>query len=277
MLNTVINFNGTLTDVLMPIATAYNRGLRYGDGLFETMYWDGHQIRNSDLHLDRLFQGLRVLQFDLSGGFTRNHIAGEVKRLCEHNVPGAKARIRLNIFREDGNTLLPVNNKPVFVIESVTLPEQIQVPLRLTVYDAETKSTGILSNLKTSNYLLNIMAIRFAKENGFDDALILNSGGKICEAGSSNIFVIQRGNLYTPALAEGCVAGTKRRELMETLPGIGFPVSEAEIQPDSLQEIEEAFLTNAIRGICPVKSINGRTYGNQQTEMIKRLLTKSME
>ena len=56
-LNLRINFNGNLIDPQTPIATAANRSLRYGDGIFETMYWDGQQIRNETFHLDRLFQG----------------------------------------------------------------------------------------------------------------------------------------------------------------------------------------------------------------------------
>ncbi|HET7001561.1 MAG TPA: aminotransferase class IV, partial [Puia sp.] len=126
-------------------------------------------------------------------------------------------------------------------------------------------STGILSNLKTNNYLLNIVAAQFAKGNGYDDAVILNHRGNICEAGSSNIFLMQKGVLFTPALSQGCVAGTKRRELLERLPDLGFQVEETIITKEMVHETEEVFLTNAIRGIMPVICIDNTYYTRELT------------
>lgn len=276
-MNPPINFNGILTGPQTAVATAFNRGLRYGDGLFETMYWDGLKIQNLDFHLDRLFQGLMILKFDLSGGFTRSFISEEIKRLCDNNAVASKARIRLNVFREDGAVLLPAGNKPEFIIESSVLPEENQGPLRLTLFKAESKSTGILSNLKTNNHLLNLLAIQYAKENGFDDALVLNSRGNICEASSSNLFLVQKGILFTPALSQGCVAGTKRRELLEILPTLGFQIEETIITKDMVFEMEEVFLTNAIRGIRPVICIDNTYYSRELTGILTRLIKEKSE
>jgi branched-chain amino acid aminotransferase len=271
-LSQFINFNGNLIEPHTPVASAINRSLRFGDGLFETMLWNGHGIQNQDFHLDRLFQGLAVLQFDLSGGFTRHFIAEEIKRLCENNAQALNARVRLNVFREDGPVLLPAGNKPLFIIESFLFQEENLTPLRMTIFKAETKSTGILSNLKTNNYLLNILAVQHAKENGFDDALMLNSRGNICEASSSNIFMVQKGILFTPALSQGCVAGTKRRELLEALPALGFQIEETIITKDMVYEMEEIFLTNAVHGIKTVICIDNTYYSRELTGVLIRLL-----
>jgi branched-chain amino acid aminotransferase len=270
--NLRVNFNGNLIDPQTPIATAANRSLRFGDGVFETMYWDGQKIENLDFHFDRLFKGLMILQFDLSDGFTKEFLSEEIKKLCENNSAYVRARVRLNIFREDGAVLLPVSNKPVFVIETAAYPEENLTPLRLTIYKGEMKSTGVLSNLKTNNYLLNILAIQFAKDNGFDDAIILNSRGNICEASSSNLFMVQKGVLFTPALSQGCVAGTKRRELLDILPSLGFQVEETIITKEMIFEVEEIFLTNAIRPIRPVICIDNTYYSRELTGMLVRLL-----
>ncbi len=272
-MNNFINFNGHITDPQTPIATAFNRSLRYGDGLFETMYWDGQQIQNLGFHLDRLFQGMNLLHFDLTGGFTREFISEEINKLCGQNAPSVKARIRLNIFREDGSTLMPVKNKPVFIIESTEYPEANPSPLRLTLFEGDKKFPGILSNLKTNNYLLNMLAIHHAKENGFDDAVFLNSRGNICEASSSNIFMIQKGVLFTPALNQGCVAGTKRRELLEKLPELGFQIEETIVTKDMIFEMEEVFLTNAIRGIMPVICIDNTYFSRELTNILVGLLS----
>ena len=147
--------------------------------------------------------------------------------------------------------------------------------MRLTVYKAELKSTGILSNLKTNNYLLNTLAIQYARENGFDDAILLNSRGNICEASSSNLFMVQKGILFTPALSQGCVAGTKRRELLQILPGLGFQIEETIITKDMIFEMEEIFLTNAIRPIRPVICIDNTYYSRDLTTILVRLLKGS--
>jgi branched-chain amino acid aminotransferase len=262
-----------MTDPETRIATAFNRSLRYGDGLFETMYWDGQQIQNLSFHLDRLFQGLKILQFDLTGSFTREFISEEIKKLCEQNALSVRARVRLNVFREDGSTLTPVSNKPDFIIESTDFPEANPTPLRLTLFEGEKKFPGILSNLKTNNYLLNLIAIQYAKENGFDDAVFMNSRGNICEASSSNIFMIQKGVLFTPALNQGCVAGTKRRELLEKLPVLGFQIEETIVTKDMIFEMEEVFLTNAIRGIMPVICIDNTYFSRELTNKLVKLST----
>ncbi len=272
LLNDQINFNGQLTEPNTPVATASNRSLRYGDGLFETMYWSGEEIINLEFHLDRLFHGLSVLQFDLSEGFTKSFITGEINRLCEFNTKSSRARVRMNIYREDGSRLLPSQNKPVFIIESSDFPDENETPLRLTIFRGDTKSTGILSNLKTNNYLLNIAAIQSATTNGFDDSLILNSRGNICEASSSNLFLVQKGILFTPALTQGCVAGTKRRELLEILPTLGYQVEETIITKEMVFEMEEIFLTNAIHGIRPVICIDNTYYSRELTGTLIRLL-----
>jgi branched-chain amino acid aminotransferase len=274
-LNLSINFNGNLIDPHTPIATAFNRSLRYGDGLFETMFWDGQRIQNLNFHLDRLFHGLQILHFDLSGGFTREFISEEINKLCDNNARQTVARIRLNVYREEGSLLLPSGNKPVFIIESSNLPEENETPLRLTLFTGETKSTGIFSNLKTNNYLLNIAAIQHAAGHGFDDAIILNSRGNICEASSSNLFLIQKGVFFTPALTQGCVAGTKRRELVEILPTLGFQIEQTIITKEMLFETEEIFLTNAIRGIRPVICIDHSYYSREITGILVRLLKGS--
>ncbi len=271
-MNDLINFNGSLVDPQTPVATVFNRSLRYGDGLFETMYWDGHQIQNLGFHLDRLFQGLILLHFDLTGNFTREFISEEIKKLCFQNARSASARVRLNVFREDGPTLMPSQNRPVFIIESTEFPEANPSPLRLTLFEGEKKFPGILSNLKTNNYLLNMLVIQHAKDNGFDDAVFLNSRGNICETSSSNIFMIQKGVLFTPALNQGCVAGTKRRELLEKLPQLGFQIEETIITKDMVFEMEEVFLTNAIRGIMPVICIDNTYFSRELTSMLKGML-----
>ena len=259
-----------------PVATVFNRSLRYGDGLFETMYWDGIRIRNEGFHMDRLFPGLEFLKFDLSDGFDRFYVLEEIKKICLLNAMSHPARIRLNVYREDGSQLGPKSDKPVFIIESANILSHNDGPVRLTIYHEEKKFAGKLSNLKTNNYLLSILAYQYACSAGFDDGLILNHRGDVCEAVSSNLFMIQKGIIYTPSLSEGSVAGTKRREVIETLPDLGFQVEETNITLSKLWEMDEVFLTNAIRGVRPVSEIDGQNYQIELGQIIKRILDSKL-
>lgn len=239
------------------------------------MFWEEDQILNESFHFDRLFRGLHILGFDLPEHFSRSFVSGEIRKLCEKNAEQKNMRVRLNVFREDGSLLLPAGNKPLFIIETSSLQEQNITPIRLKIYYNEQKFPGSLSNLKTNNYLLNILSLQYAKANGFDDALILNSRGNCCETSSSNIFMIQKKIIYTPALSEGCVAGTKRRELLETLPTLGFEIRESSISPAMLFEMDEVFLSNAIRNICPIDKIDQNLFQCKTVLNIISSLNKS--
>ena len=80
----------------------------------------------------------------------------------------------------------------------------------------------ILSNLKTNNYLLNILAIQFAKENDCDDAIILNSDGNICEASSSNLFMVQKGIIFTPVINPSLCSGYETKGIAGTASNTGI-------------------------------------------------------
>jgi len=258
-LNQFINFNGNLLDEANPVVKASNRSLRYGDGLFESMRWENDRIFLGDYHFERLFQGLDILQMERPPGFTADYLFTQIRELCKKNGRET-ARIRLNVFREESPALFPVNNRAQFIIEMADLPGSGPEPLRLTVYPGEKKSTGILSNIKTNNHLIYIMAAKYAQQNGFDDALILNARNGICEATSSNVFFISGRSVFTPPLTEGCVAGVMRRHLLQQLPLLGFTVQETPVSLEMVYEMDEVFLTNAIRGIQSVGRLGNKEY-----------------
>jgi len=258
-LSQFVNFNGSLLDEASPVAKASNRSLRYGDGLFESMRWENDRISLGDYHFERLFHGLDILQMERPPDFTADYFFTQIRELCKRNGRET-ARIRLNVFREESPALFPVNNRPQFIVEMADLPSSNPEPLRLTVYQDEKKSTGLLSNIKTNNYLICIMAAKCAQQNGFDDALILNTRDGICEATSSNVFFIKDRSVFTPPLSEGCVAGVMRRHLLQQLPSLGFMVQEIPVSLEMMYEMDEVFLTNAIRGILRVGRLGSKEY-----------------
>jgi branched-chain amino acid aminotransferase len=136
------------------------------------------------------------------------------------------------------------------------------------------KPTNYLSNIKTCNSLIYVMAGLYKTQNKLDDIFLLNQGGFLCEAGSSNIFIWYQKHLYTPALSEGCVEGVMRQVIINLAKQINIPLTEAQISPDILYEADEVFLTNASRGIQSVMGFGVRRYFNEVSKVLIDELNK---
>ena len=136
------------------------------------------------------------------------------------------------------------------------------------------KPTNYLSNIKTCNSLIYVMAGLYKTQNKVDDVFLLNQHGFLCEASSSNIFVWYQKHLYTPALSEGCIEGVMRHVIIKLARENNIPLTEAQISPDILYEADEVFLTNAARGIQSVMGFGVRRYFNGVSKILIEELNK---
>jgi len=146
--------------------------------------------------------------------------------------------------------------------------------LIMDLYTEIPKPTNYLSNIKTCNSLVYVMAGIYKTQNKLDDVFLLNQHGNLCEASSSNIFISYKKNLYTPALSEGCVEGVMRQVTINLAKQNGIPLTEAQISPDILYEADEVFLTNAGRGIQSVIGFGVRRYFNGMSKILVEELNK---
>ena len=258
-------YNGTYYQHEEPVIIAGNRSLRYGDGLFETMRMHNGRIWNLDLHFERLFSGMKTLQFDIPENFSQQFFLGILNELLLKNQHPGNARIRLMVFRGNGNILDYENKSPGYIIETSPLTGNIEwneKGLVVDIFPDAAKSCDIFSNLKSNNYLPSVMAGLFAKNNNLDDAIILNAYGRICESAIANIFIVKDKNIFTPPLSEGCVAGNTRRWLLENLSHENYKVKEKKLHVDDLLKADELFLTNAIQPVRWIKNFRDKNYGN---------------
>ena len=111
-------YNDKLHKEGTPIINADNRSLRYGDGLFETMKLVEGKIILSEHHFERLFSGMRILQFDHPAHFTAAYLTEKITALCKKNGHNSSARIRLTIVRGNGGLYDPENHLPNYIIET---------------------------------------------------------------------------------------------------------------------------------------------------------------
>ena len=271
------NYNGKILLENELIIGPTNRGLRYGDGIFETIKLKNGELILGNEHFARLWKGMQMLQFDIPKLFTPEKLEEEILHLAKKNKLST-ARIRLTIIRGNGGIYDPKNHTPNYIIEAIKLPEDngpLNINgLQICLFEDAVKSIDLFSNLKTNNYLPYFMGAIFAKKQQCNDALILNSKGNICDTTIANIFYIKEETIYTPALTEGCVAGVMRQWIIDNVGEFNFKVVKTAISKEDLLMAEEVFLSNSIYNIRWVASFENKKYENKQIAKLSEILMR---
>jgi len=226
------------------------RAFVYGDLLFESILVQNGVPRHFELHLERLVQGVTKLGF---ADLPNSQIL--YKQLMEMLNGKQHARVRLTVFRNSVGFYLPTKNECLVdfeVFDVVAKPDTIK---RVGIYLENHKPCNSLSNLKSGNALIYVVAAKYANDLGWDDALIVNEYGNICEATASNIFIQINGEYLTPPLSEGCVEGIMRKVFIQELKAAHKLVVEKPISKELLKSAECIWLTNAINGIRKVEKL----------------------
>jgi len=251
--------NGQFLPAQQPVVTADNASFKWGDGVFETIKLRHGRLLLADAHFRRLFQGLALLQINAPEGFTAAALTAALSELCRRNGCSDRARIRLAIYRNEDNTA-------GYLAEALPLaPAADAWPaegLDIDVYPHARKAQDALSNLKTANFLPYVLAARFAREKGLGDALVLNGSNRICDSSRANIFIVRKGELFTPGLSEGCIDGVVRRCAIDALKTQGYAVHQQPLTENDILEADEVFLTNSIQDLRSVRRFREKIYGD---------------
>lgn len=257
-MNQFMLYNGELRPATEPIASAADRGLRYGDGVFETIKMVNGHMPLLPLHLDRLTHGLKTLQMPVPGLDT---LEKDIRSLCQKNAIIEAARVRVMVFRGHGSLYAEDTTPPHMVIQAEPLaPAYLALNergLQIDVCPGVQKSCDVLANLKSNNYLPYIMAALHAQRHQLDDCLVTNVHNRICDAGIANVFWVQGDTICTPPLSEGGVAGVMRRYLLQQE---GYRFKEMACTEDQLLQANEVFLTNALYGLRWVERFREKVY-----------------
>ena len=249
-----INFNGKILPSDQPIFKADNRAFLYGDALFETIRMFDGKLPFLNLHLERLLAGLHFFKYKVPKKFNSKFFKKEIKKIAYGN-----ARIRITVFRSEGGLYTPKNNRPQFLITTSPLPSAQfkfnKKGLNIGIFENSKLKCAPISNLKTCNSLPYIQAALYKKEQNLDDCILLNEKGKIAEANSSNIFLLQKNKLVTPSLSEGCINGNMRKLILLIAKEEKIEIKERFLNLSELKKANEILLTNSIQGIRWVKKI----------------------
>ena len=243
---------GALSELEDARVSVLDHGMTVGDGIFETVKAVHGRPFALTRHLERLArsaEGLGLPEPDL----------GEVRRACAavldaNPMPLGRLRITytggLSPLGSDRGTEGPT--LVVAIGETVRRPDTTSV---VTVPWTRNER-GALTGLKTTSYAENVVALARAHQHGASEALFANTVGQLCEGTGSNVFVVLDGELHTPPLASGCLAGITRALTVEWT-----GAKETDLPLEVLDSAEEIFLTSTLRDVQAVVRLDGRGIG----------------
>lgn len=236
--------------------------LRFADSLFESMLCIKGEVPLLTYHLNRLRPSCQYLQMD----FPELDFEQILKYLFEQNNFEDKARVRLTVFRKNGELYSPEGNESSVLIEIDSYDKELFSPINeIGVYSENKKPLTIYSLLKSGNALHYVIAKQFAQKHGYDEVLLMNPNTEIIEAASNNVFYIHEGKIYTPSTSFGCVNGVFKKFLTEE---IIDNITYAACLQDDLERFDEIFLTNAVGLIQPVLKYADKNYKSDITNQL---------
>ena len=276
----MVNFNGTIQES-SKIVIESNRGFLVGDAVFETIKVVNNKVLFLEDHYFRLMASMRICRMEIPMLFTMEYFEEQILQLVASFSQNQSFRIRFSVYRAGAGFYAPVSNEVEFIITAIPLQqdvyqiekEQYEVELYKDFYVPK----QLLSTLKTNNKMLQIVGNVFAKENGYDNCLVLNDEKNVVEALQNNIFMKCGDEIVTPPITEGCLNGIMRKQVLELLKKKeGIVVKEAVISPFDLQKADELFLTNVISGIQPITKYRKKGYSIDFSRELVRLLNSSL-
>jgi len=227
----------------------FDHGLVVGDGVFETVKVVAGQPFALTRHLARLGRsaaGLGLPPPDLEQ--IRAGAMDVIKSSGE--IPLARMRITVT------GGIAPLGSERgksgITAIVALAAQAPATASVDVVVVPWRRNELGALSGLKTTSYGENVRALAYAAEQGGSEAIFANTAGNLCEGTGTNVFVVSGGELVTPPISSGCLAGVTRALLIEWVGAV-----ENDLPVSALANAEEAFLTGTTRDVQPIRMVNG--------------------
>jgi branched-chain amino acid aminotransferase len=257
--------------------SVFDHGLLYGDGIFEGIRFYNGRVFRLEEHIDRLWDSARsiCLEIPLS---KRDMTEALLETIRQNDL--RDGYIRQIVTRGIGNLgLNPAQcERPSVIIIATTIALYPEAAYKngLTVVTCATRRTnpGALNPaVKSLNYLNNVMARIEANLAGADEALMLNDAGNVAECTADNVFVIKRGQIFTPPITAGALRGITRSVVFEIAGELGLKITEADITRHDVFIADECFLTGTAAEIIPVIKADGRPIGTGKPGPISARMT----
>lgn len=278
----MININGTIFEDLKAKLSPFNRGFAYGDAVFETLKINNNKPLFWESHYFRLMASMRILRMEIPMNFTPEFLEEQIISLVNSlSSTAVSYRAKLTVFRDSEGYYTPDNNAVSFTISVSELDSDIY-----KIYDHSYEielfkdyfiAPNLLSTLKTNNKVVNVVGSIFAKENNYNNCLLLNTNKNVIEALNGNVFLVNGTTIKTAPLTDGCLKGIVREKLIEIISKSSeYKLDESSISPFELQKADEIFITNIIQGIVPVTKYRKKAYASEVSKALLGMLNTKL-
>lgn len=231
-----------------PLASAMDRGLQFGDGLFETMAAQGGRIAFLERHLDRLLEGCRRLHLTPP---PRARLEAELRAVTPAS---GRAVIKLIVTAGSGGRgyRRPAPTEPSRYVACFPWPDRQPESLSLLHCQLRLSRQSLLAGIKHCSRLEHVLARREVGESGHDEGLLLDSEDQVVEGVAANIFAVRDNQLLTPALDHAGVAGITRQRVLDLAARWDIPIRVTVMRLHDILDAHELFMCNSLMGVCPV-------------------------
>ncbi len=242
--------------------SVFDHGLLYGDGVFEGIRcYNGNVFKFSE-HIDRLYDSARAISMEIK--LTRDELKDAViNTLKANNLKDSY--IRLIVTRGVGklglNPFICAESQVIIITDFIQLysKELYEKGLdAIIVPTIRNHSDALNPNVKSLNYLNNILAKIECINAGATEGIMLNKDGYVAEGTGDNIFIVKDNEIVTPPTTAGILIGITRNVAIELANGAGMTVKEEQLTRDDLYNADECFLTGTAAEIIPVVNLDGR-------------------
>lgn len=237
----------------------HDRGLCHGLSLFETLLAVKGQPRLLSEHLARLRSGLERLGVN-SVDLDESGLGKAMVSLLERNgLHKGMARVRLALSLGNG-THDRIDSGSAWAWMTAAPADFETGSIRMTLAPWRRDKESVLRGIKTGNYAEHLIALDMARLEGFGEMLFYNTDDELCESAMANVFLIRKGELLTPALDSGCLAGVTRALLLSLAKEHGIPCKERLLRKADVAKADAMFLTSSVKGPIRVSALQGRQF-----------------
>lgn len=277
-----IYINGKFYEKHEAKVSVFDHGLLYGDGVFEGIRVYKRLVFKLKEHIERLYESAKSIMLDIPL-VKEELIKAIIKTLKENNLQDAY--IRLIVTRGEGDLGLDPrkcrgNATIIIIADRIALyPEKFYKEglAIVTVPTIRNLPEALNPQIKSLNYLNNILAKIEAINSGCDEAIMLDSLGYVAECTGDNIFIVKNNHLYTPPQCMGTLRGITRDSVLEIATKAKISVHEHVITRHEVYISDECFLTGTAAEIIPVVKVDGRSIGNGKPGKLTLSLTKKFK
>ena len=262
--NRLVCINGKFVPEKNATISIFDRGFLYGDGIFETLRVYHGKVFRLAQHLWRLRRGVDALQ--IRGLQDTDSIAAAIRELVQRNRIH-EGFVRVLVTRGNSDIGLNIGHAgaPLLVIYAQSKPPRAESEYRrgwrVITSKIFVSADSWLEITKTISRVHHVAAKAEAEAAGVDDSLLLNTRSQLTEGTTSNLFIIKKGVLLTPPIADGLLGGITRAAILELAQHLRIPTQERHLTPRDLYSADEAFLSSTLIELMPIVEADGKKIG----------------